>query len=647
MLPKISNDTPSDGKSLEVIQNSISAGGTIRSRNNSSDDISTSLANMGSVKPVAESKEAEAVRSSRVSAPEVTQAKPDNLSAKKELPVNEKNLKMMEDENIFGLTRADRNIINKSVEDAPKQQNKLDMLVNKFTGGKVISFSELIFNNKVNQDKSITRLFSRKLKSYSDDLLDIIKKILKNLWNLIITKAQQFSDNIAEKWNSVKTSVVSGINNLLNLETKKSSVTKGDTGDTGVGLLDSIKSLFLIMSGDKAHQKKIKKEGFLSRLKSKVSKSLKGFGGQQNAEYEIGSDPTSNGADVNYGNIKTDGGLVNGGVVSKSAVYKALRGAGFGHGQALALTAEVGRENDFLASVLFANHKDPAHGNNIGMISWQGNRKAELIRRLGAGGVLRSKNPIVMDRTYQSLKIMADYIMYEMRSLSYATAWQKPMVKRFLANPNISYEEAAPLIGKGYVGWAYGQSTIRDPDRPGQRKAFDWKREHNKAVKYHKQTASELRGIGDADFGSLESKTAAADNRLKQAKQSKKLSQPQKYVQQSISQLTEKRADPIVYASNLGYQSPKITDVTVSSLGTTYNRVEPELAQQYHIPKQINTTIQSDTQRQAAQQPQESLQASSGSQIQNDNTSSSFSSSNLVPSFFDILMQRDITGNMF
>lgn len=626
MLPQriSSNNTGGLSNTVNAIKdNNISAEGR-------TDSIEDSINGINSIGPSGfKNKNSDKIDSSRVTRKEPDPAKPQNLSANELKPTSE-NLKLIEEENMFGLTHKDRDIVRRSVADTPKKGKTLDLVVSKFTGNKSISFADLLVNNKNNKDKNILTLFKTNLRKYSDDLLLVIKKILKSLWNLISTKARQFASNLKEKWESVKSSVINGLQNLLTLEDKKPVATGKNIG---AGLITSIASLFLIMGGDKEHKKQVEKDGLLYKLKRKGSRVSKAIKEKLSIDTATGLDESTDiGSDVDYSNIKTDSGLVTNGIVSKSAVYKSLRGAGFGHGQALALTAEVGRENDFKASVLFANHKDPAHGNNIGMISWQGNRKAELIRRLSAGGVLRSKNPIVMDKTYKSLKIMADYIMYEMKSLGYANARQKEMVKKFLAKPNISYEEAAPLIGRGYVGWAYGQSTIRDPDRPGQRKAFDWKREHNKAVRYHKQTTGELNGIGDVDLTSIRAKTLQLENRMEADFNRQHIASSNKGIN-VVSELSSTPMPKTIYASSL---SP-----VKSARKNNY-------AKQYHIDKQINTNMeQPRTNFQRAPVPSPEMSHSNAVPQHQPPPANSSSGRKLVPSLFEMLLQKDISGNMF
>lgn len=67
-------------------------------------------------------------------------------------------------------------------------------------------------------------------------------------------------------------------------------------------------------------------------------------------------------------------------------VYQAFRNAGLSDNQSRALTAEVGRENEYATRYLFGGHIDASNKKqNLGMISWQGERRDELLKYLNQG----------------------------------------------------------------------------------------------------------------------------------------------------------------------------------------------------------------------------------------------------------------------
>lgn len=162
------------------------------------------------------------------------------------------------------------------------------------------------------------------------------------------------------------------------------------------------------------------------------------------------------------------------------AVYKAYRNAGLSHSQALAVTAEVGRENSFNASTLFGNHTDPAASKNgkkirnLGMLSWNQGRDKMLEGFLVKNGVMKNG---VMAKSQSNLNAQATFSVREMKSPRYASK-----LKGFWGNPNANPDAHARELGKHYIAWAYGQDTIKA--QGGGRKAFDWKANDNRRRGY-------------------------------------------------------------------------------------------------------------------------------------------------------------------
>ena len=142
----------------------------------------------------------------------------------------------------------------------------------------------------------------------------------------------------------------------------------------------------------------------------------------------------------------------------------------------------------------------------------------------------------------------------------------------------------------------------------------------------------QLSGIGDADFSSVEQKTNTLAASLEQSEKSKKLTP---------------RLPPDRNVSELGADSP-ITEVFTSQLSSLKNRKKANVAKEYHIPKQINTTNSNALRPLQRTQTQTTAPGNgSGSIYQTNTADSSNVSSKNVPSFFDMLIQRDLTGNMF
>lgn len=179
------------------------------------------------------------------------------------------------------------------------------------------------------------------------------------------------------------------------------------------------------------------------------------------------------------GNRLADGTPLN------QAVYRAFRNGGLSHNQALAITAEVGRENGFNPKYVFGGHIDPAGAKgggtiqNTGFLSWNGSRGANLQNYLRQAGVM---NNGVMARTQATLDAQARFAISEMKGA------YKHRLQHFWANPNADPESFARELGKGYVVWAYGQNTIRGKN--GGRIPFDWKAHDNRRKGYLNTLAS-------------------------------------------------------------------------------------------------------------------------------------------------------------
>lgn len=170
-------------------------------------------------------------------------------------------------------------------------------------------------------------------------------------------------------------------------------------------------------------------------------------------------------------------------------VYKAYRNAGLSHNQAMAITAEVGRENSFDPSVLFNTHTDPAGRagggsiRNVGMLSWNQGRDIQALNYMKRAGVLGQQSQA-------NLNAQAAYSVAEMKGA------YRNKLQSFWNNPNASPESFARELGKNYIGWAYGQNTIRGKI-PGTRVPFNWQREDNRRRSYLAPLAKML---GDKGF---------------------------------------------------------------------------------------------------------------------------------------------------
>lgn len=128
-------------------------------------------------------------------------------------------------------------------------------------------------------------------------------------------------------------------------------------------------------------------------------------------------------------------------------VYQAFKNAGLSDNQSFALTAEVGRENEYNTKYLFGGHIDASNKKqNLGMISWQGERRDELLKYLNQAGVIKNGK---IENTQQALDAQARFLVKEiMEKSAYKTTKDK-----FLANADVDYKTAYEVLGDNLIRW--------------------------------------------------------------------------------------------------------------------------------------------------------------------------------------------------
>ena len=179
---------------------------------------------------------------------------------------------------------------------------------------------------------------------------------------------------------------------------------------------------------------------------------------------------------------------LNDGTPVNVGVYKAYRNEGLSHNQAMAITAEVGRENGFNPNTLFGTHPDPArdkNGNiirNVGMLSWNQGRDIQALNAMRNAGVLGQQSQA-------NLNAQAAFSVREMLT------GYKGKLRNFLNNPNGSPEQFAQELGRNYVVWAYGQNTIRG--KGGGRVPFNWQK-HDVRRRNHLSSLAAM--LGDKSY---------------------------------------------------------------------------------------------------------------------------------------------------
>jgi len=206
---------------------------------------------------------------------------------------------------------------------------------------------------------------------------------------------------------------------------------------------------------------------------------------EQRAQGQIGAGSTAANNAVGAKNItKLNGKKMN------EAVYASFKKQGLTDAQAKALTAEVGRENDFNAKTMFGKHTDMAKDSkgrditNYGMFSWNRDRADKLKKFMADKGLMDKDGNF--KKSQESLDAQAEFAVKELKSGTY-----KDKVGDFWTNPNKDPNSYAKGLGKGYVGWAYGQDTVRDGK--GGRKRFDWRSNDQRRANHLKNLEADLK----------------------------------------------------------------------------------------------------------------------------------------------------------
>lgn len=161
---------------------------------------------------------------------------------------------------------------------------------------------------------------------------------------------------------------------------------------------------------------------------------------------------------------------------NQTGVLNAFLKAGFSKNQAVALTAEVGRENSYNSKNLYGYHKDAANGAvNMGMISWQGDRAKRLQAYMQERGLIQNGK---MVRSQAALDAQAEFVKQEINSGNY------DRTKKLFEQKNLDPEAYAKTLGTDYVKWAYGQRTLKSGA------SFDWESHDNRRRKYKERAAA-------------------------------------------------------------------------------------------------------------------------------------------------------------
>ncbi len=167
-----------------------------------------------------------------------------------------------------------------------------------------------------------------------------------------------------------------------------------------------------------------------------------------------------------YGSVNTD----NAGLGTSSpvkldtrdnlmkGVYKAFQKQGISHQGIMALMGEIGREGSFKADNIFGSHTDDSNkATNVGLISWQKDRKDALLKKMKESNLLDEKGNII--RSQDSLNTMASFMLEEMRSGQQGND-AKNLLSQLEAG-NLDPNTMMDMLGKHVIRWRIDDPTYR------------------------------------------------------------------------------------------------------------------------------------------------------------------------------------------
>lgn len=129
-------------------------------------------------------------------------------------------------------------------------------------------------------------------------------------------------------------------------------------------------------------------------------------------------------------------------------VYSAFKKAGYSRKGALALSAEVGRENSFDPNLMFGGHRDPHNkATNVGIFSYQGDRNTKLKAFMKERGLMKKNGSF--NQSQASLDAMAEFTRTEMNQRGEGD------IAKYLSLENADRDKAARMLGKRHIKWRF------------------------------------------------------------------------------------------------------------------------------------------------------------------------------------------------
>lgn len=164
---------------------------------------------------------------------------------------------------------------------------------------------------------------------------------------------------------------------------------------------------------------------------------------------------------------------------SSAALYNAWRSAGLSDNQARIMMAETGRENSWNLNTIFVGHPEPVDvkrgvanpRRNFGLISWNGDRRNNLINFLSSRGLWQNGRAVQSQAT---LDAMAQFAVREIAT----NPLYAPTKRAFLQNPNVDYSTATRVLGNNYIKWRYNDPAYAE----GHARRDEWYQKINNLV---------------------------------------------------------------------------------------------------------------------------------------------------------------------
>ena len=153
------------------------------------------------------------------------------------------------------------------------------------------------------------------------------------------------------------------------------------------------------------------------------------------------------------------------------ALYWIFKSKGLDDIQTAAFLTHIDRENNFNSKYFFGEHTDPnsfkkgrGQINNIGIISFNGDRRNELYEFLSNKNKKQYTPSTGIDPTFDNLNYQVDFILNEIKTNDRF----KNVKNYFLNNKNNNFNVAVNLLGDEYIAW-----DAHNKEEPALIKAWD------------------------------------------------------------------------------------------------------------------------------------------------------------------------------